>query len=313
MTKTALIFPGQGSQYVGMGKDFYDSSSTAKKIFDKFDQILNYSLSNICFNGPEEDLKQTINTQPAILAVSIAAYELLNEQCEIKPVFTAGHSLGEYAALYASGVIGLEDAIKIVKTRAGLMSNAQTGSMSAIIGLDDDKLAEVLKNASKSGQISVANYNTPDQTVITGEENAITEANKLAIEAGAKRAILLPVSGAFHSPLMKDASIKFAQSLGQYSINNASIPVITNVDAKITNDAAEFSAKMSDQIYSSVYWKQSVSLMLDNGVENFIEIGPGKVLSGMIKKISRQSNVYNISDMASLQTVADSICGKVLI
>lgn len=313
MTKTALIFPGQGSQYVGMGKDFYESCQTARKIFDKFDEILGYSLTDICFNGPEEDLKQTINTQPAILAVSIVAFELLKEKCDINPVFTAGHSLGEYAALYASGVIGLEEAIKIVKTRASLMSNAQIGAMSAIIGLEDDKLSEVLKQASSVGQISVANYNTPDQTVITGEENAITEANKLAIEAGAKRAIVLPVSGAFHSPLMKDAASKFAATLDQYSINNASIPVITNVDAKITNNSSEFKAKMSDQIYSSVYWKQSVALMLENGVENFIEIGPGKVLSGMIKKISRQSNVYNISDIATLESVADSICGKVLI
>lgn len=313
MTKTALIFPGQGSQYVGMGKDFYESCPTAKKIFDKFDEILGYSLTDICFDGPEEDLKQTINTQPAILAVSIAAFELLKEKCDINPVFTAGHSLGEYAALYASGVIGLEETIKAVKTRASLMSNAQTGTMSAIIGLDDDKLSEVLKQASSLGQISVANYNTPDQTVITGEENAITEANKLALEAGAKRAIVLPVSGAFHSPLMKDAASKFASTLDQYSINNASIPVITNVDAKMTTDASEFKVKMSDQIYSSVYWKQSVTLMLENGVENFIEIGPGKVLSGMIKKISRQSNVYNISDIATLESVADSICGKVLI
>jgi len=313
MTKTAFIFPGQGSQFVGMGKEFFESSSTAKKIFNRFNEISGKDISGMCFEGPEEELKQTINTQPAILAVSIVALEILKEKCNIIPDYVAGHSLGEYSALYAAGVISLDDVIKLVQIRAGLMSEAQSGAMSAIIGLSDDKLSDILDSASKFGQISVANYNTPDQTVITGETKAIEEANKLAQENGAKRAIPLAVSGAFHSPLMKEASDKFANNLTAITINDAKIPVITNVDAKETSNALEFSKKMSDQIHSSVYWKQSISYMIENGVENFVEIGPGKVLSGMVKKISRPSNVYNVCDNQSLDTVLSSICSKILI
>lgn len=313
MTKTAFIFPGQGSQIVGMGKDLYETSQVAKEVFDKFNQILGKDLTKICFEGPEEELKQTINTQPAILAVSIAALEVLREKCDIVPDYVAGHSLGEYAALYAAGVFSMEDVIKLVQIRASLMSEAQSGAMSAIIGLDDEKLLNILKVASSFGQISVANFNTPDQTVITGDVKAVEEANKLALEAGAKRAILLPVSGAFHSPLMKDASEKFAQNLASFAVNDAKISVITNVDGKETKKASDFSIKMSEQIHSSVYWKQSIAYMIENGVENFVEIGPGKVLSGMIKKISRSSNAFNVSDMQSIDVVVNSICGKVLI
>ncbi len=306
MGKTAFIFPGQGSQYVGMGRDLYDSSQIAKKIFDEFNKITGRNISGFCFDGPEEELKQTINTQPSILAVSIACLELLKEKLDIKPAFTAGHSLGEYAALYASGVLTLDDTIKLINKRAELMGKFQKGTMTAVLGLDDAKLAEIIDKSKSFGTISIANYNTPEQTVITGEEKAIEEAEKLCFEAGAKRVIRLAVSGAFHSPLMKDAQDEYKKYLADFSLNDAAIPVVTNTDAKATLKKEEFYTKMASQISSSVYWKQSIDYMVENGVDTFIEIGPGKVLAGMIKRISKTAKVYNISDLASLESTAGS-------
>lgn len=311
MSKIAFIFPGQGSQYVGMGMDFYNSSEKAKEIFDKFDFILGRKLTDICFNGPEDELKQTVNTQPGILAVSIAAYSLLREKTGIVPDFVAGHSLGEYGALYSAGVVSLDDVIKLVQKRSELMSQAKSGSMTAILGLNDEKLAELTEKSSVYGLVSVANYNTPDQIVITGETVAVEAANKLASELGAKRVIPLPVSGAFHSNLMKEASVQFADCVRNFNIQDASIPVITNVDAMPTVDKNEFTAKMVDQIHSSVYWKQSIEYMVNQGVEIFVEIGPGKVLAGMVKKISRSAKVYNVNDIATLNDVANSLVSMV--
>ena len=301
MNKIAFVFPGQGSQYIGMGKDLYEKYDAARKVFDEFDLILDKNLSKLCFDGNEEDLKQTINSQPAILAVSIAAYESFKQKCNIVPDFLAGHSLGEYSALYAGGVIGPSEIIKLVQKRAELMNEAPAGSMTAILGMDEDKLQQMIQEASSEGIICAANYNTPDQTVISGESKAVERANELAKELGAKRVIPLPVSGAFHSPLMKPVSEQFARFVNNTNVNDANIPIVTNVDARPTVDKAEFSSKMIKQVYSSVYWKQTINFMIEQGVDTFIEIGPGKVLSGMIKKICKTARVYNISDVESLE------------
>lgn len=309
--KTAFIFPGQGSQYVGMGKDLYEKYNAAKKIFDEFDFILNKDISKMCFDGSEEELKQTINSQPAILAVSIAAYEAFKSVCNIVPDYLAGHSLGEYSALYAGGVINLPEIIKLVQKRAELMSNAPSGSMSAVLGMDDAKLQQLLLESSSEGVICAANYNTPDQTVISGETKAVNKANDLAKSLGAKRVIPLAVSGAFHSPLMKPISNNFAKFVNDTNVNDAHTPIITNTNALPTIDKAEFSSKMVKQLYSSVYWKQTISYMVNQGVDTFIEIGPGKVLTGMIKKICATAKVYNIYDAESLERVLNEYTAEV--
>lgn len=324
MVKVAFIFPGQGSQSIGMGKDLYENFEAAKNIFDQADKILVKSITTLCFEGPEEDLKQTINTQPAILTTSIAALEALKSKLNVKPDFVAGHSLGEYGALYEAGVLTLENALKLIQKRAQLMNETKGGSMAAVLGLDDKKINEciesVMKNVvdgktfeqleSRSAQykyVSVANYNCPGQVVITGNEKGIEKASEFLTSAGAKRIIPLAVSGAFHSELMRDASEGFANYLQEFDLNDAQVPVITNVDAEITTKSNDFKSKMPQQIHSSVYWTQTIQKMIENGVDTFIEIGPGKVLAGLNKKINSEVNTYNVFDKASLENCVEAI------
>lgn len=307
MTKLAFIFPGQGAQSIGMGKDLYDNFEQAKSIFDKADEILGKSISKLCFEGPEEDLKQTINTQPAILTTSIAALEVLKSQLDIEPSFVAGHSLGEYGALYQAGVLTLEDTIRLISKRAEEMSKSTGGSMAAVLGLDDSSVEECLKEASEVGYVAVANYNCPGQVVITGDDEAVRGAEELLMAAGAKRVIRLAVSGAFHSEKMRGASEGFANYLNGFSLNDAKIPVITNVDAQITTSANDFKTKMPQQIYSSVYWTQTIQKMIEEGVDIFIEIGPGKVLAGLNKKINAEIKTYNVFDKASLDACIEEL------
>lgn len=305
--KIAFLFPGQGSQAVGMGKDLYDNFEAAKNVFDSADKILGKSITTLCFEGPEENLKQTVNTQPCIVTMSIAALEALKSQLDITPTFTAGHSLGEYCAMYCSGVMNLETTLKAIQKRADLMGATKGGAMAAILNAPEGSLEKVLKEASEVGYVDVANYNSPAQVVITGDENAVKKAGELLSEAGARRVVPLAVSGAFHSKFMEEAGHEFASFVQDLDMENAQVPVFTNVDAQATMLSAEFKNKMPKQIYSSVHWTQTIENMIKDGVDTFIEIGPGKVLAGLNRKIDSSVKSYNIYDKESLESTINAL------
>ncbi len=305
--KIAFIFPGQGAQSVGMGKDLYENFEAAKKVFDTANEILGKDIKTLCFEGPEEDLKQTVNTQPCIVTMSIAALEAFKSQLNITPNFTAGHSLGEYCAMYASGVMDLETTLKAIQKRADLMGATKGGAMAAILNAPAGSIEEALKEASSVGYVDVANYNSPAQIVITGDEAAVAKVGELATAAGAKRVVPLAVSGAFHSKYMEKAGHQFAEFVSDLDLDNTAIPVVTNVDASETIAAADFKDKMPRQIYSSVHWTQTIENMISNGVDTFVEIGPGKVLAGLNKKINAEVKTYNIYDKASLEATIEAL------
>ncbi len=341
----AFLFPGQGSQAVGMGADIFASSAAARRVFEATDEALGFSLSNLCFSGPDETLRQTINAQPAIVTVSLALLAALQEtfsstpkdaidrvptsqdafswSSPLTPAFTAGHSVGEYAALVASGALDMQDAVRLVRERGRLMHHEGTvcpGSMAAVIGMDEELLQEVCREVSQQsganpdatthvgmGQVAVANYNAPGQIVISGEQSALNSAMELAKARGAKRVIPLAVSGAFHSPVMQPAATGLAQAIATTTVRDAAIPVIGNITATPLTSTAEIREELAQQIASPVQWIRTITYLAGAGVTTFIEIGPGQALTGMVKRIAKGVTTINISNTADLEKAVASI------
>lgn len=310
MGKTAFIFPGQGSQAVGMGKSLSEKHQDVKAIFDKADEKLNAPLSRLIFEGPQEELTLTFNAQPALLTTSIAILEYFSKS-GIKADYLAGHSLGEYTALVAAGALSFEEGVYLVRKRGEFMEKAVPngeGTMAAVLGLDRNSLAEVTEAVTNSGYpVQLANLNCPGQIVISGTAKGVEEAGTKAKEAGAKRVLPLVVSGPFHSSLMKPAAGQLKEELDNVKMNDAKIPVIANVTAEPMSEAAVIKEKLIEQLYSPVLWEDSVKKMIELGVDTFIEMGPGKVLSGLVKKISRTAAVYSVSDEESAAAVIEAL------
>jgi len=302
MTQRILLFPGQGSQYLGMGKKLYESHAGAKKILDEASAVLGFSLSDILWNGPEEKLTATENTQPALFTVSMMAFAWLRER-EITFDYVAGHSLGEYSALCAAGTFSFADGLRLVRLRGKLMSQAgeaRPGAMSAILGLERDKLEEALQAASSAGIVVAANFNSPSQIVITGEVPAVEAAEKLCTEAGAKKIVRLPVSGAFHSPLMEFAVEGLRKGLEDVSFFAPKVPVITNVTAKEESDPESLEMGLLAQLTSPVRWVESMQRAVSLGVTEGLEVGAGKVLMGLMRGISRDVKVTPVENPEDL-------------
>ncbi|MEI7634114.1 MAG: ACP S-malonyltransferase [bacterium] len=292
-TKLAFIYPGQGSQHAGMGRESACQSASARRIFGQANEVLGRDLMRIMFEGPEEELRQTVNTQPALLVTSIAIHEELRAR-GLEPSIVAGHSLGEYSALYAAGVLDFVSVLQLVKLRAELMQEAGTtapGSMAAVMGLGDEALTRLCIEAG--GSVVVANYNAPGQTVISGETQAVAIVSEKCKAAGAKRVIPLPVFGAFHSPLMAPAGEKMRQAIEAAAFAEPRVPVVTNVDGLAHTTAREIRDNLAAQITSSVRWTQTVRTIIASGVNVFIEAGAGKVLAGLVKRTDKNLSVFS--------------------
>ncbi|HMM21418.1 MAG TPA: ACP S-malonyltransferase [Selenomonadales bacterium] len=308
MTKTAFVFPGQGSQAVGMGKELYELYPSARAVFEEADEALGFSITDMCFNGPEEELRKTFHTQPAILTVSVACYRVLAEN-GIAPAVVGGHSLGEYSALVAAGVLSFAEAVRLVRKRGQLMQEAVPlgeGSMAAILGLERDQIIQICEAVqAASGPVQAVNFNCPGQVVIAGATKAVEAAVEALKQAGAKRAVPLPVSAPFHSTLMKPAAEKLAAELDKVTVTDAAIPVVANVNGRIVTKGDEIKTLLIQQAASPVLWEDCVGQIVHFGAKLFVEVGPGKVLTGFTKKIVKDAETLNVEDNASLQKTLD--------
>src|SRR5271168_892323 len=309
MANLAFLFPGQASQYCGMGRDLAEKFAEARAVFDEADAALGTSISKICFEGSEDDLKLTENTQPAILTVSVAAFRVL-ESKGVVPDCVAGHSLGEYSALVAAGGIEFADAVKLVRKRGRYMQEAVPageGAMAAILGMAPLEVAEITKKAAQGDVVSAANMNSPEQTVISGSAAAVRRAVEIASQEGAKRAVILPVSAPFHCALMEPAQKRLEEDLRATKFHALRFPLYTNVDADATTEGDEAREALIRQVCLPVRWLDSVHEMIDFGVHMFVEVGPGKVLGGLMRQIDRAVRVVGVEDSASLQAALDKI------
>jgi len=306
MSKRAFIFPGQGSQYAGMGKDLADNFKVAKDSFNEADDALGFKLSSLCFNGPEDELKLTMNTQPAILATSIAALRVIQSEKDIAADYLAGHSLGEFSALVASGTLDFADALRTVRSRGRFMQEAVpvgVGAMAAILSVEEDVLADICREAAQGEVVSPANFNSPGQIVIAGHATAVNRAIEIAKSRGFRKAMLLPVSAPFHSALMVPAGERLADVLKQIHLADMKTPVITNVEAAQNMDSSRVRELLVAQVSAPVKWDSSIREMIRLGVTSFLEIGPGKVLSGLVKRIDKEVVTANIEDSAGLKAL----------
>jgi len=304
MAKWAFLFPGQGSQYVGMGKELKQNFKVAADVFAEADEALHEDLSKLCFEGPEDDLKLTRNTQPAILTVSIAALRVLQQETGLVPALTAGHSLGEYSALVASGALLFADAVAIVRKRGTFMQEAVpvgVGGMAAVLGMETAELEQICKESAEGQSVAPANYNCPGQIVISGHMEAVKRAAAKAEAAGAKKVVMLPVSAPFHSTLMKPAAEKLAKALESITVQDLKIPVLSNVEADFYPSKNDIKRLLTEQVDHPVRWIEEMEKMVREGVDKCVEIGPGKVLNGLVRKISRETAIQSIENPDSIK------------